>query len=174
MFAAVFAFLGRLFMALLFVVEGANKLLQSGEARSEFAAASVSPDLAVPIGIAQLVLGLMLALGAWTRSVALILAILLVGETLFFCSNFTDAAVSAIGLRNIAIIGGLLSLFAYGQARWGYDALRARRRSELAERDAQLRQSEAERAAAEAERNRAIRDNAAPQRPVYPTSTTPR
>jgi putative oxidoreductase len=173
MIAATIAFVGRLFIALLFVVEGANKLLQSGEARTEFAAASVSPELAVPIGIAQLVLGLMLALGAWTRVVALVLAILMVGETLFFYSAFTDAAVSAIALRNIAIIGGLLSLFAYGQARWGYDALRERRRAELAERDTQLRHSEAQRAEAEAERNRAVRDLAHPERPVFPDRTPP-
>jgi len=167
MFATIFAFLGRLLIALLFIVEGTNKLLQSGAARETFANADVSPDLAVPVGIAQLVLGLMLAAGAWTRIVAILLALLVILEMLFFYNAFTDPAISAIALRNIAIAGGLLSLFAYGQARWGYDAMREQRKVDIAERDAQLRASETERAQAEAERNRAVRDVAAPNRPNY-------
>ena len=167
MFATIFAFLGRLFIALLFIVEGTNKLLQNSAAREAFVAAEVAPQLAVPVGIAQLVLGLMLAARAWTRIVAILLALLVLLEMLFFYNAFTDPAISALALRNIAIAGGLLSLFAYGQARWGYDALREQRKVDIAERDAQLRTSEAERAQAEAERNRAVRDLAAPNRPNY-------
>lgn len=167
MFATIFALIGRFFIALLFIVEGTNKLLQSGAARETFAAAGIAPELAVPTGIAQLILGLMLVAGAWTRVVAILLALLLIVEMLFFYSAFTNPAISALALRNIAIVGGLLSLFAYGQARWGYDAMREQRKRDIAERDALLRQSEAERVQAEAERNRAIRDSAVPNRPTY-------
>lgn len=139
MIATLFALLGRLLLALLFLVEGINKLLETSEAREAFAAAGVSPGLVLPMGIAQIILAILLAAGAWTRTVALVLATLTLLETLFFYNQFTDAAISAIALRNLAIVGGLLTLFAYGQTRWGYDALRERRRAELAERDRALR-----------------------------------
>ena len=54
-------------------------------------------------------------------------------------------------MKNLAIAGGLLCLFGYGHTRWSYDALRARRRDELAAHRTQQHATDAELRAARAE-----------------------
>jgi putative oxidoreductase len=54
-------------------------------------------------------------------------------------------------LKNIAIAGGLLCLTALDTVRWSYDAMRERRRAEIATREAELRAHDAELRAARAE-----------------------
>src|SRR3546814_9195474 len=54
-------------------------------------------------------------------------------------------------MKNLAIAGGLLCLFGYGNTRWSYDALRQRRRDELATHRAQEHATDAELRAARAE-----------------------
>src|SRR3546814_16775937 len=49
---------------------------------------------------------------------------------LFFHREFTDPIQATMAMKNLAIAGGLLCLFGYGNTRWSYDALRQRRRSE--------------------------------------------
>jgi putative oxidoreductase len=56
-----------------------------------------------------------------------------------------------MAMKNLAIAGGLLCLFGYGNTRWSYDALRQRRRDELAKHSAERRASDAELRAARAE-----------------------
>src|SRR3546814_3182745 len=58
---------------------------------------------------------------------------------------------ATMAMKNLAIAGGLLCLFGYGDTRWSYDALRQRRRDELGRHDAERRAGEAERRAARAE-----------------------
>jgi putative oxidoreductase len=49
-----------------------------------------------------------------------------------------------MALKNLAIAGGFLCLFAHRQVVWSYDALRLRRRADLATHDAELRAARAE------------------------------
>src|SRR3546814_15482888 len=56
---------------------------------------------------------------------------------LFFHREFTDPMQAMAAMKNLAIAGGLLCLFGYGNTRWSYDALRQRRRDELATHRAQ-------------------------------------
>jgi putative oxidoreductase len=54
-------------------------------------------------------------------------------------------------LSHLALIGGLLVVFAYGHMRWSYDHMHAARRGEIAAADANDRAHEAELRAARAE-----------------------
>lgn len=144
-------FIGRLFIALIFVVSGINKLIHVNDTNAMIAAAGLPAGLAIPTGLFELVAGACIALGVATRLWSVLLAAFVLLTILFFHREFTDPAQAMDAMKNLAIAGGLLCLFGYGHTRWSYDALRARRRSELAAHDAERRASDAELRAAHAE-----------------------
>ena len=144
-------FIGRLFIALIFIISGIDKLIHVNNTGAMIAAADLPSWLAVPTGLFELVAGICIALGIATRLFAILLAGFVLLTILFFHREFTDPVQAMAAMKNLAIAGGLLCLFGYGQTRWSYDALRQRRRSELAAHDAERRASDAELRAARAE-----------------------
>lgn len=144
-------FIGRLFIAVIFIVSGINKLIHVADTNAMISAAGLPSGLAIPTGLFELVAGVCLALGIATRLWAILLAGFVLLTILFFHREFTDPMQAMMAMKNLAIAGGLLCLFGYGHTRWSYDALRARRRGEIAQHDAELRAREAELRAARAE-----------------------
>jgi putative oxidoreductase len=65
----------------------------------------------------EIVAGLVLASGFMTRIASLALIVFTALATLFFHEKVTDQVQAAMALKNLAIIGGLLMVFAYGQVR---------------------------------------------------------
>ena len=149
--SAIAAFLGRLMLALLFVLSGIQKIMDPTNAATELAKKSLPTSLAMPTGIFEVVAGLFLALGIMTRLSSILLAGFTLLTVFFFHNQFGDPMQAAQALKNIAIAGGLLVVFAYGHMRWSYDHMRAARRGEVATRDAEARAHEAELRAARAE-----------------------
>lgn len=150
--STIAAIIGRLLLALIFVLAGLNKILSVGETSEYIHTATGLPgSLALPVGIFELVAGLLMAIGLMTR----LTSILLFGFTLltifFFHNQFGDPMQMQMALKNLAIAGGLLLVFAYGQMRGSYDHIRATRKGEVATQDADTRAHEAELRAARAE-----------------------
>lgn len=145
------AFLGRLMIALLFLVSGANKLMDVGGTDSMIQAAGLPGGFAVVIALFEIAAGLALVFGVATRFVAVLLALFCLATGFFFHNDLLDPVQSAMLLKNVAIAGGLLALTALDTVRWSYDAYRARRRAEIAELRAEHRTQEAEVRAARAE-----------------------
>ena len=106
---------------------------------------------AIPTGLFELIDGVCLALGIATRLWSVLLAGFVLLTILFFHREFTDPMQAMAAMKNLAIAGGLLCLFGYGHTRWSYDALRAKRRAEVAEGAAERHAVEAELRAARAE-----------------------
>ena len=144
-------FIGRLFIAVIFIVSGINKLIHVSDTGAMISAAGLPGALAVPTGLFELIAGICIALGIFARLFSLLLAGFVLLTILFFHREFTDPAQAMAAMKNLAIAGGLLCLFGYGHTRWSYDALRQRRRDELAKHDAERRLTEAELRAARAE-----------------------
>ena len=144
-------FIGRLFIALIFIVSGINKLIHLNDTNAMISAAGLPAGLAIPVGLFELVAGVCIALGIATRLFAILLASFVLATILFFHRDFTDPMQAMAAMKNLAIAGGLLCLFGYGHTRWSYDALRQRRRDELARHEAETRLTEAELRAARAE-----------------------
>lgn len=151
--STIAAVIGRILVALLFVVSGIMKLADPGPAAAMIQSAGMSPALTVPVALAEIVLGVALAIGMMTRLSALLLAAFTVVTILLFHNQFADPAQMPTILLHVALVGGLLGLFAHSQIRWSYDALRARRFEADAERereanerihDAELRAARAE------------------------------
>lgn len=132
--ATLAAIIGRLCIAILFIMAGAGKLMEPGNTAQYIASSTtLSPTLAVPAGIFEIVAGLLLALGVMTRLVAVVLAGFVAIVTLLFHSQVTDPAQAQAALKNLAIFGGLLMVFAYGQVSWRVSTWKERARRHDAE-----------------------------------------
>ena len=144
-------FLGRLFIAVIFIVSGINKLIHVSDTSAMISASGLPGGLAIPTGLFELIAGLCIALGIATRLVSVLLAGFVLLTILFVHRDFADPMQAMAAMKNLAIAGGLLCLFGYGHTRWSYDALRQRRRGELATHRAQQHATDAELRAARAE-----------------------
>ncbi len=132
--ATLAAIIGRLCIAVLFVLAGAGKLMDpAGTAQYITSTTGLSPTLAVPVGIFEIVAGLLLGLGVMTRLVAVVLAGFVALATLLFHSQVTDPMQAQAALKNLAIFGGLLMVFAYGQVSWRVGTWKERARRHDAE-----------------------------------------
>ena len=149
--SAIAAFFGRLMLAALFVLAGIPKIIDPSGAAAMLQSANLPGSLAQPTGIFEVVAGLLLALGFMSRLVAILLAGFTLLTVFFFHNQFGDPLQAAMALKNVAIAGGLLVVFAYGQMRWSYDHMRASRKAEVAAAKAEARAHDAEIRAARAE-----------------------
>jgi putative oxidoreductase len=166
----ILGFVGRLLIALLFIVSGANKLMDIGGTQAMIAAAGLPAGLAIPTALFELVAGLALVFGVVTRLFALLLALFCLATAFFFHNNFVDPVQAAALLKNLAIAGGLLCLCGLDTMRWSYDEMRERRHREAAALAAQARAHDAEVRAARAE-GEAAGVRSAPGTVAVPAST---
>lgn len=134
------AIIGRLLLALLFIISGVQKLADPAPTAQMLATVHLPGNLAIPTGVFELVAGLLLGIGLMTRLVAIVLAGFAALTIFFFHNQFADPLQGILALKNVAIIGGLLMVFAYGQMRGSYDYMRAQRKTY----DAELRAARAE------------------------------
>ena len=134
------AVIGRVLIAVMFIVSGLQKIADPGPTAQMLAGTNLPANLALPTGVIEVVAGVLLAVGLMTRLTALVLFVF-VGLTIFFFHNqFTDPLQGTLALKNLAIMGGLLMTFSYGQVRGTFDYMRERRKTY----DAELRAARAE------------------------------
>ena len=139
--ASIAAMIGRILLGALFVFAGLGKVMDTAGTGAYMEAESPFPgSLALFVGLFEIVAGLVLASGFMTRIASLALIVFTALATLFFHEKITDQVQSAMALKNLAIIGGLLMVFAYGQVRGRMDVV-----DERAKRlDAEVRAAHAE------------------------------
>jgi putative oxidoreductase len=149
--ASIAAIIGRILLAILFIVSGATKLMTVAATEAMITGAGLPAGLAIPTGLFELIAGVLIAVGLMTRFASILLAGFTLLATLLFHSNLTDPIQQAMALKNLAITGGLLLVFAHSQLWYGWDRVRRDRRAEVAERDAAAMVHDAELRAARAE-----------------------
>lgn len=142
--SSIAAVIGRILLAIIFLVSGATKLMAVPATEAMIVAAGLPSGLAIPTGLFELIAGICLVLGLMTRLASLLLAGFTLIAAMIFHNQFTDPMQSAMFLKDVAIAGGLLLVFAHSQIWYGWDHLRRRRQDELAARDAELRAARAE------------------------------
>ena len=145
------ALIGRILLALIFIGSGASKLFDPAGTEAMITGVGLPAGLAIPAGLFELIAGLAIALGFMTRLFAILLAGFCLVTAFFFHNQIGDPMQLAMALKNVAIAGGLLCLFAHTQMRWSYDSMRLTRKAELAERKAEITQRDAEAKIHEAE-----------------------
>ena len=134
------ALIGRILLAVIFIVSGIGKIMDPAPASGMMASVGLPANMALGVGIFELVAGVLLAIGLMTRLVSIVLFVYVALTIFFFHNQVTDPAQGAAALKNLAVMGGLLMVFAYGQMRWSYDHWRARNKVH----DAELRAARAE------------------------------
>lgn len=140
--STLLAFIGRVMIALLFLISGINKFADIAGTQAMLTAAHLPANLAVVTAAFEVVAGLALILGFFTRLFALLLAGFCLLAAFFFHNQFMDPVQAANLLKNVAVAGGLLCLCAVESFRWSYDDLRERRHRDLRAREAELREAE--------------------------------
>ena len=115
--------IGRALLALLFIPAGFSKIAGFAGAVGYTAAKGVPlPEVAIAIAIAiELGLGLLLLVGFQTRWAALGIAIFTFVISFIF-HPLGDPAQAQSFFKNMAIVGGLLTVAAWGAGRWSVDA----------------------------------------------------
>jgi putative oxidoreductase len=121
-------FLGRVFLALLFVVSGIGKITgYAGTAALMASKGLPMVEILLPLTIAvELGGGLMLAMGWKTRWAAAALFLFLIPTTLIFHQFWgIDPKLVQMQkvnfLKNVAIMGGMLMVLAMGAGAWSVD-----------------------------------------------------
>jgi putative oxidoreductase len=112
------------------IMGGVMKLADPASTGQYMATVGLPANLAIPAGIFELVGGVCIALGIFTRIWSLLLAGFCVLTALLFHRETADPIQAAMAFKNIAIAGGFLCLFAYEGKSWSLDNYRARRRAE--------------------------------------------
>ena len=119
------ALIGRILLALIFVMSGMNKIAMP-EATQQYMA---SHGMTVATGVlyvgaiaVEVGAGLALLFGYQTRRAGLLLAIFLIPTTLIFHTNFADQNQLIHFLKNLAIMGGLFYVAVYGPGPMSIDA----------------------------------------------------
>lgn len=145
------ALIGRILLSLIFIGSGASKLFDPAGTEAMITGVGLPAGLAIPTGLFELIAGLAIALGFMTRLFAILLAGFCLVTAFFFHNQIGDPMQLAMALKNVAIAGGLLCLFAHTQMRWSYDSMRLTRKAELAERKSEITQRDADAKIHEAE-----------------------
>ena len=118
--------LGRLLMALIFLMSGFGKLMNPAHTQQFMAANGLPLTGLLLIGalLFELGGGLSLLLGYRARWSAAALVLFLIPATLVFHTNFAQQAQMVHFLKNLAIIGGLLMVVTHGAGSLSLDARR--------------------------------------------------
>lgn len=134
MLSGLFALIGRIMLALLFIVSGVMKLTDIPATAAFMASVNLPTNLALPTALFEIIGGLMILFGVFTRLTALAFAAFCLLTALLFHRETADPVQAAAALKNIAIAGGFLCLFAFDQKSYSFDAYRARRQREADDR----------------------------------------
>jgi putative oxidoreductase len=115
---------GRIMLSGVFIYD-ATLVFRFPEPNAAFLADHGVPSiLLLPAGALQLIAGIFVAVGLWTRLAALALAGFSVTTALIFHRDFGQVSEIVQFGKDIAIAGGFLALAAAGAGRWSTDAYR--------------------------------------------------
>ena len=125
---ATFSLLGRIGLALLFIISGWGKISGYAGTQQYMEAMGVPGALLPLVILLELGGGLAIAAGLFSRWVALALAGFSVVTALVFHANFGDTMQAINFWKNIGMAGGFLLLAAQGAGAFSIDALIGRRK----------------------------------------------
>lgn len=147
--STIAAVIGRILLAVLFIFSGIGKIMDVAGTEAMITGVGLPSGLAIPTAAFEVLAGLALALGLATRLVSTLLFVFTAFATLFFHHKFSDPMQLIQALKNLAIMGGMLMVFAHSQMWWSWDTMRRERKGLHAVQSAQRERDET---AIEAER----------------------
>ncbi|MEZ5708397.1 MAG: DoxX family protein [Blastomonas sp.] len=145
------ALIGRILISLIFILAGAAKLGDIAGTDAYIQSVGLPAGLALPAALFELIGGVCILLGFLVRPMALLLSGFCIVTALFFHNDFANQMQMTMFLKNIALAGGFLILFAYGNMAYSFDSLRNRRKTEKADAQSRIEAAEAQAKAASQE-----------------------
>jgi putative oxidoreductase len=118
------AALGRLLLSVIFILSGFQKLGGFGGTVAYMASQGLPiPELtALIVIVVECVGGILVLIGYQTRLIGLVMAVYCVATALVAHAHFGDPNQTVNFLKNLAMSGGFLQLFAFGAGAWSLDA----------------------------------------------------
>ena len=125
-YAPTIAAVGRILIAVVFLMSGLSKLAAPAATIGYIAAVGLPlPGFGFLIALAaEIGGGLLLLVGFQTRLIAALLAVFTVATAVFFHNNFADQNTMIHFLKNVMITGGLLQIVAIGATSLSLDTRR--------------------------------------------------
>ncbi len=123
----VVVLVGRILLSILFIVAGFGKVTALSGTAGYFGSIGLPAPMLVAILVSALELlgGIAILVGFFTRPVAYALAAFSIATALIAHFDFTDQVQSISFMKNLAIAGGFLVLGAFGPGSLSVDARRA-------------------------------------------------
>jgi putative oxidoreductase len=120
------ALLGRLLLSVIFVLSGAQKLVNfSGTVALMGSEGLPFPVVAAIVAVVVECVGsILLIIGYQTRLVGIVMAAWCIATALIAHRDFSDQDQMIHFLKNVAMAGGFLQLVAFGAGGWSIDARR--------------------------------------------------
>ena len=117
------ALIGRVLLAVLFLMSGIGKLAAPAATQGYIAAMGLPAPVAAYVGATgvELIGSVLLIAGFQVRIGAAGLAVFTLLAAVFFHNNFADQNQMLHFMKNVAILGGLLQVVAFGAGRYSLD-----------------------------------------------------
>lgn len=124
------ALAGRILLALIFIMSGIGKITDFEGTQAYMKAYGMPLTWFFALGAIALEIGggISLITGFLTRVGALALIVFLIPTTLIFHTDFSDKLQLIMFMKNLAIIGGLLTVFSFGAGKISLDEFLNKRR----------------------------------------------
>jgi len=113
--------IGRIFLSVLFLIEGIGKLFTQEQVITYMEDYGVPGILFIPAVIVEILFPLLLIVGYKTKLAALVMALFTLTVTIIFHTDFGDGMQLISFLKNLAITGGFMIVIAYGSNKFSLD-----------------------------------------------------
>ncbi len=113
--------IGRILLSALFLIEGIGKIFMRENVVMYMEDYGVPGILFIPAVIVEILFPLFLIIGYKTRLTALVMALFTFTVAIIFHTDFTEGTQMVFFLKDLAIAGGFMIIFAYGPNRISLD-----------------------------------------------------
>ena len=113
--------LGRIFLSMLFLIEGINKIFNYEGTIQYMESFGVPEYLIIPAIILEILFPLLLIIGYQAKIAALVIAIFTIVVAIIFHTNFDDQMQFITFFKDIAIAGGFIIIFVNGAGKFSVD-----------------------------------------------------
>ena len=119
--ANLFDLIGRIFISLIFLLSGYNKIFNYGDTVTWMEGFGIPGFLLWPAIILEIILPVLIIIGYRTQISAILLAIFCIATALIFHFDFANQMQIIAFLKNLGLAGGFLFIAAHGPKDWAID-----------------------------------------------------
>jgi len=117
----ILEFIGRIFISLIFLIAGVGKIFNYEGTIGYMESFGVPDYLLIPAIIIEILFPLLVIIGYKTKLAAIILALFTISLAIIFHTDFSNQMQLMSFLKNLAIAGGFLIIFARGAGKYSID-----------------------------------------------------